>query len=133
MSESQAQKHSGGCHCGKVRYDVELDLSAPVISCNCSMCGRSGTLLSFVPEGKVTLRSGEDGVADYLFNRHAIHHLFCKTCGIKPFARGKKADGTAMVAITVRCLDDVDLYKLAIHKVDGKSAPSAGPGQRPPG
>jgi hypothetical protein len=41
--------HAGGCHCGKVRYEVKLNLGMPAISCNCSMCGRSGTLLSFVP------------------------------------------------------------------------------------
>ncbi len=39
----------GGGHCGAVRYTVEIDCPVPVVSCNCSMCGRSGTLLSFVP------------------------------------------------------------------------------------
>jgi hypothetical protein len=40
--------YSGGCHCGKVRYQVTLDLGK-VISCNCSMCGKKGSLLSFAP------------------------------------------------------------------------------------
>jgi hypothetical protein len=118
---SELETRSGGCHCGAVRYDVKLDLSTPVLACNCSMCGRAGTLLSFVPVSQFTLKQGETSLTEYTFNSHNIKHVFCKVCGIKSFARGVKPDGTAMVAINVRCIDDVDLDKLAVHKVDGKS------------
>jgi hypothetical protein len=119
---SEAKTHAGGCHCGKVRYEVKLDLGNPVIGCNCSMCAKVGSLLSFVPAGDFKLLSGEDSLTDYLFNKHAIHHLFCKSCGIKSFARGTKPDGTQMVAINVRALDDFDLTKVNVKMVDGKSA-----------
>jgi hypothetical protein len=115
-------KHRGSCHCGKVRYEVALDLKKPVISCNCSMCGRSGSLLGFVPATQFTLLSGEEALKDYQFNRHVIHHLFCTNCGIKPFARGQMPDGTPTVAINVRCLEDVDLDALEVQKFDGRSA-----------
>ena len=114
-------KHQGGCQCGAVRYEVELDLSQPVIACNCSMCGKSGTLLSFVPEGSFELTAGADNLQDYKFNNHIISHMFCKTCGIKSFARGKSPDGSATAAINVRCLDDVDIGVLERKQVDGKS------------
>jgi hypothetical protein len=116
-----ATKHIGSCHCGQVRYEVTIDLSQPVISCNCSMCGRSGTLLSFVPAAQFSLLSGEEVLRDYQFKSHVIHHFFCTSCGIKSFARGKKPDGTPTVAVNVRCLEDVDLDALAIQKFDGKS------------
>lgn len=118
---SEATRHAGGCHCKKVRYEVSLDLSKPVLSCNCSMCGKKGALLAFVPATDLTLQSGEDNLTDYQFNKHVIHHLFCKTCGVSSFARGVRPDGTEMVAINARCLDDVDLEALTIQKVDGKS------------
>jgi hypothetical protein len=118
---SEAKSYAGGCHCGKVRYQVKLDLSKPVISCNCSICGRTGSLLTFVPTSDFTLQSGEDSLTDYLFNKHLIHHVFCKVCGIKSFARGKRPDGAEMVAINTRCLDDVDLSTLTINEFDGKS------------
>jgi len=114
-------KHTGGCHCGKVRYEVTLDLTRPVLSCNCSMCGRSGTLLSFVPADQFKLLSGEDVLRDYQFNKHVVSHLFCTSCGIKSFARGTGPDGKAVAAINVRCLDDVDLDALTVQKYDGKS------------
>ena len=98
---SEPTKHTGGCHCGKVRYQVEIDLAQPVIACNCSMCGRSGTLLAFVPAEKFELLQGEDSLKDYKFNKHAIHHLFCTSCGIKSFARGASADDDARIQALV--------------------------------
>ena len=116
----ETKEYVGGCHCGKVRYEVTLDITAPVISCNCSMCGRSGTLLMFVPAGDFKLLSGEDMLTDYQFNKHAIHHLFCGVCGIKSFARGEGPKGP-MAAINTRCLDGVNLDELNVTKFDGKS------------
>jgi hypothetical protein len=117
---SAMETHAGGCQCGKVRYQVKLDLGKPVISCNCSMCGRAGTLLMFVPADQFTLLSGEDVLTDYQFNKHVIHHLFCSVCGIKAFARGAGRDGPT-VAINTRCLDGVDVAKLNVTAYDGKS------------
>lgn len=118
---SNPTTHTGGCHCGKVRYEAELDLAEPVIACNCSMCGRAGTLLAFVAEEYFRLLSGEDALTDYHFNKHVISHLFCSTCGIKSFSRGVSPAGNPMVAVNVRCLDDVDLAKLNVRQFDGKS------------
>lgn len=117
MAETNYQ---GSCHCGAVRYRTTVDLSSPVISCNCSICTRSGTLLTFVPPDKFTLESGEDNLTNYQFNKKAIDHLFCKTCGIKPFSRGQGPSGP-MIAVNVRCLEGVDVASLSVHQVDGKS------------
>jgi len=53
------------------------------------MCGRSGAYLQFVSPDKFTLHKGEDRLTSYKFNRNIIDHVFCNTCGLKPFARGK--------------------------------------------
>lgn len=113
--------HTGGCHCGKVRYSVKIDLSAPAITCNCSICSKTGTMLAFVPAEHFTLESGEDVLKDYQFNRMQIHHLFCTNCGIRSFARGVRPDGVETRAINVRCLDDVDLEKIPTKSYDGRS------------
>ena len=114
--------HTGSCHCGAVRYTVDVDLSKPVISCNCSMCGRSGTMLAFVSSAQFKLEQGSDALTDYLFNKEKIHHLFCKVCGIKSFARGPGPGGKPMAAVNVRCLDGVDPATLQVTHYDGKSA-----------
>lgn len=113
-------KHTGGCHCGKVKYEVEMNLEN-AISCNCSICMKRGSFLDFVPVSNFKLLSGEGELQDYQFNKHVIHHNFCKTCGILSFAGGSAPDGTKMVAINVRCLDGIDLSKIKIQEYNGKS------------
>lgn len=115
-----SENYSGGCQCGAVRYDVTAEIGE-VMSCNCSRCQKLGWLLTFVPASAFDLQSGADGLAEYLFNKHNIHHLFCKTCGIESFARGKGPGGGEMVAINVRCLDGVDPGSFKVKKVDGRS------------
>jgi hypothetical protein len=118
MAES---KHQGGCHCGAVRYQVDIDVDKGGLVCNCSMCGRSGTVLSFVPVAKFTLDKGDDQLSSYKFNKKHIDHVFCKTCGIKSFARGKAPDGSEMIAVNLRCLDNIDLEKVPTKAFDGKA------------
>jgi hypothetical protein len=117
----EEKSYTGSCHCGAVKFNVRTNLT-PVIACNCSMCQRAGTWLTFVNPSQFELVSGEESLSNYHFNRHVIDHLFCKNCGIKPFARGKKQDGSPMVAINVRCLEDLDLAGISPAMFDGRSA-----------
>jgi hypothetical protein len=117
---SDPKLYSGGCHCGKVRYEVTLQLGQ-VISCNCSICSKRGALLTFVPGEAFRLLSGSDFLSDYQFYKKQIHHLFCKICGVSSFATGTGPDGKPSYAINVRCLDDVDLSTLQTMPFDGKS------------
>jgi hypothetical protein len=115
-----AQKYTGGCQCGKVRYEVQMELGE-VIACNCSRCGRLGSLLAFAPVAQFKMLSGDADLTRFEFNRHVIQHQFCATCGIQSFAIGvQPKTGAKMAAINVRCLDDVDLDALKVKKVDGK-------------
>lgn len=117
---SDEKTYTGGCHCGRVRYEVRADLGQ-VVSCNCSICSKTGALYAFVPAEQLTLLSGEDALADYQFHKKVLHHLFCTGCGIRSFGRGTAPDGTPMCSINVRCLDDVDLDALNVTRYDGKS------------
>jgi hypothetical protein len=114
--------YTGGCHCGAVRYEVDMEELTKGLSCNCSMCGRAGSILAFTSASNFRLLSGEEQLTDYQFNRKIIHHLFCNVCGIKSFSRGTAPDGSPTVAINIRCLDDVDIHSLDIQEYDGKHA-----------
>ncbi len=116
----EAKTYTGGCHCGKVRYEVKTDLGM-LIECNCSICSKNAAILTFVPTDAFKVLSGADELTDYQFNKHVIHHLFCKRCGIESYANGKGPDGKEMVAINVRCLEGVDIGSLKPKPFDGKS------------
>lgn len=111
--------YTGGCHCKKVRYEVNLELK-DVLECNCSLCQTKGLLLTFVPAGDFKITSGEDSLTEYRFNKLVLQHLFCKHCGVQPFSYGEK-DGVKMVGINARSIDNIELSDLNRVPFDGKS------------
>ena len=113
-----AQTYSGGCQCGKVRYEATFELGE-VIACNCSRCGRLGSLLAFMPKDSFELLSGEGATTAYQFNKHLIHHRFCATCGIKAFYVPRShPDG---FSVNARCIDSATVTGMKIHPVDGRN------------
>ena len=113
--------YKGSCHCGRIAFDVEGDLTQ-VIECNCSHCDRKGYLLWFVPRKQFKLTTRESDASTYTFNKHMIVHQFCPRCGCAPFGFGAGRDGSATAAINVRCLPDLELTSLKIVPVDGRSS-----------
>lgn len=113
-------KHTGGCHCGAVRFSANLKLDS-AMACNCSICEKRGSALEFIPRSEFEILQGRENLTEYRFNKHAIAHQFCKTCGILPFALGLMPDGTEMAAINVRCVDGVDLEKIQIQLYNGRA------------
>jgi len=116
----ETQTYSGSCHCGRVRYEATVDLTQ-VLECNCSHCQRKGLLLSFISPSQFTLQSGEQDLTAYQFNKKIIQHLFCRSCGVQPFARGTMPDGSPAIAINLRCLEGVDLDALKPMPFDGRN------------
>ncbi|HEY4126559.1 MAG TPA: GFA family protein [Gammaproteobacteria bacterium] len=113
-------KYAGGCHCGKIAYEVEGE-PKEATECNCSICRRRGHLLWFLPGEKLSLKTPESDMSYYSFNKHHIKHYFCPNCGCAPFGMGAGKDGKSMVAVNLRCLPDVDLAGIKINHFDGKS------------
>lgn len=110
--------YTGGCHCGAVRYEIETEADIEkAMECNCSHCHKKGMLLHFIDKEKFKLLSGKENLGEYQFNKKAIRHLFCKTCGTQSFAEGVSFP---KACINVRCLDGVDTSKLALEPFNGK-------------
>lgn len=112
--------YQGSCHCGRIAFEVEGDLSK-VMECNCSICSKKGALLWFVPRARLRLLTPETDLATYTFNSHKIKHHFCPRCGIHPFGEGADPAGNAMAAINARCLEGVDPASLTVEHFDGRS------------
>ena len=118
------QTYTGGCHCGVVRYEADIDFSQGTVRCNCSICAKSRTWLAGISGDDFRLLQGEGEITQYQFNAHRIAHCFCKNCGVKSFAQNASPDGKKFVAIVVSCLDglsDEQLAALPVMYVDGRN------------
>ena len=112
--------YQGSCHCGHVAFEVEGTLTG-AMACNCSLCQRKGSLMWFVPRERLTLLTPDENASSYTFNKHVIRHRFCATCGVHPYGEAPDPKGNAMAAINIRCLDGVELAKIALTHYDGRA------------
>ena len=111
-------KHTGGCHCGRVTFEVMAPAALTVSECNCSICQKAGYLHLIVPADHFKLLTGSDHLTSYAFNTGTARHLFCSTCGIKSFYIPRSnPDG---VDVNVRCLEPMPT-RLNIVAFDGQN------------
>ncbi|RZV34727.1 MAG: GFA family protein [Chromatiales bacterium] len=111
--------HTGGCHCGKVRFEVDAPARISATECNCSICSKAGYLHLFVTRKEFRLLQGEDALSTYTFNTGAAKHYFCRHCGVKSFYIPRShPDG---VSVNVRCLDEATLERVDVTPFDGRN------------
>lgn len=109
--------HTGGCHCGAVRFQVKAPAELDVLSCTCSMCSTTGFLHLIVEDADFNITAGEDNLTEYRFNTGTARHLFCKTCGVKPFYVPRShPDGWS---VNANCLDKSTIKNMSISEFDG--------------
>jgi hypothetical protein len=112
-------KHTGGCHCGRVRFEVMAPARIEVKDCDCSICAKSGYLHLIVPKSQFRILSGAESLTTYEFNTGTAKHLFCSTCGIKSFyVPRSNPDG---FSVNARCLDEGTVEEMRVIPLDGKN------------
>ena len=112
--------YRGSCHCGRIAFEVE-GRPTSAMSCNCSICQRKGALMWFVPREHLKLLSPDENASTYTFNKHVIKHRFCPACGMHPYGEGADPKGNAMAAVNIRCLEGIELDKVAVTHYDGRA------------
>jgi len=111
-------KHSGGCHCGRVRFEVLAPAVIEVTECNCSICSKAGYLHLIVPRSRFTLLQGTEVLTEYSFNTGAAKHRFCSVCGVKSFYVPRShPDG---FSVNARCLDEGTVESISVRPFNGR-------------
>lgn len=122
--QSEKVTHTGGCHCGAVRFEVQAPRRLVVQRCNCSMCAMTGFEHLIVPAADFRLLQGAESLSAYTFNTRVARHLFCRVCGIKSFyVPRSNPDG---YSISLRCLDRSRVDAVAYEDFDGQNWEQAG-------
>ncbi len=122
QSQSPVKKYTGGCLCGAVRFEAELDLSEPVSRCNCTFCTKVGATSSIVKPDALRVVSGAESLGEFRRPGSKNARYFCKQCGTQCFAGGYVEElGGAYRSVYVNCLDGVDLSELKIGYWDGRN------------
>ena len=121
--------YRGGCHCGRIRFEVEGSLDAVTI-CNCSICNMTGYLHWDVPPSALKLLTRDGDWQTYRFGTGRAEHRFCATCGISPF-RVPRSDPDK-IGVNARCLEGVDVEALRARHFDGRNWEAAIRAERGP-
>jgi hypothetical protein len=102
-----------------------------VLACNCSRCGRLGSLLAFAPATQFKLLSGDADLTRFEFNKHMVQHQYCSSCGIQSFAIGTHPKtGARLAAINVRSLAGGGSDPASGAAVTPRRVPAGGSGPR---
>jgi hypothetical protein len=111
-------KHAGGCHCGRVRFEVEAPARIDVAECNCSICAKVGYLHLIVAADRFRLLSDRSELTTYTFNTGVAQHYFCKHCGVKSFYIPRSHPHG--VSVNARCLDAGTIESMTVRPFDGR-------------
>jgi hypothetical protein len=113
--------HRGGCHCGAVRFEVDLEPGFRAGRCNCSICAKVAQTGCIVKPAAFRLTAGEDSLAKYTWGARISTRHFCKHCGVHCFGAGHLAEiGGDFVSANLNCLDAVDVNELELVYWDGR-------------
>mmetsp|Transcript_59830 Transcript_59830/g.129636 ORF Transcript_59830/g.129636 Transcript_59830/m.129636 type:complete len:229 (-) Transcript_59830:147-833(-) len=126
VAAGSSTTHSGGCHCGAVRFRVDAPSSLVVWDCNCSDCRMRANTHFIVPKSALRLviddAGGKDGASaltEYRWGTGVARHFFCARCGISPlYVPRSNPDGWA---VTFQCLDPGTVTEVEVRHFDGQN------------
>ena len=116
-----ATTHRGSCHCGAIRFEVEIDLGQGATRCNCSICTKLGPLSINVAPQALRSLTPEAALSSYEWGGKVARRYFCNVCGVYTFSRGELAElGGAFASINLNTLDDIDPALVPVRYWDGR-------------
>lgn len=106
--------YHGSCHCGRVRFEADIDLAEGTGRCNCTLCRKQRWWAAQVPPEAFRLLQGGD-VLEAPPNKSGVDLFHCSICGVVIYSHTPKADWNEgeRIGVSVAALDDADPEELA--------------------
>ena len=111
--------HTGGCHCGAVRWEIEAPAVLKTHTCNCSICNLTHYQHLIVPKHRFRVVKGDNHLNLYTFGSGIAQHYFCKTCGVKSFYIPRSHPNG--VSVHARCIDPATVQAVEDEPFDGQN------------
>lgn len=123
-----SEKINGACHCGRVKFTVELaDGLRSARRCDCSFCRMRGAVVVSAPLSGIEVLQGQEVLTEYRFNTRQAAHYFCAVCGIYTFHQ--RRSNPQQYGVNAACLEGVSPFDFAEVPVsNGIHHPSDGGG-----
>ena len=115
----EARIYRGGCHCGRVKFEVTSVPPAHIEVCNCSICTKKGYLHWTVERDAFRLLTPQSDLTTYSFNTGVAKHHFCPHCGVASFYIPRSDPDK--IDVNLRCVENIDTSALRIDHFDGQN------------
>ncbi|XP_047391027.1 centromere protein V-like protein 3 [Sciurus carolinensis] len=109
--------HTGGCHCGAIRFAAWAPADLRVVECSCRLCKKKQHRHFLVPAARFTLLQGAESMVTYPSNTHPALHSFCSRCGVQSFHAAES--DPRVYGVAPHCLDAGTVRSMVIEEVDG--------------
>ncbi|XP_005093916.1 centromere protein V [Aplysia californica] len=116
-AETELIEHTGGCHCGAVRFRIKAPAEVTVYDCNCSVCTKKQNFHFMVHKSNFELLQGAENITTYRFGTKVAQHTFCKICGVQSFYTPRSNPDCHGVA--PHCLDPGTMKSTTVEKFGG--------------
>ncbi len=113
----EKQVFYGSCHCGKVQFELN---GTPewLVSCNCSICSRLGSLWTHADSASVKLSCNAGDTNAYIWGDKTLALHSCKVCGCTTHWQSLDAKITR-VGLNFRMCKQDEIAAFRIRKLDG--------------
>jgi hypothetical protein len=117
--------YHGSCRCGKIKFEVKLDLAEGTSKCNCTYCWKTRWWGARARPDTFQLTAGGEELG-YGFGRERfIERALCLACKVTPFGWGNVPEiGGDYISVNLACLDDVEpaeLIAAPVRFLDGRN------------
>ena len=106
------------CHCGNVKIRTD-ELPSMVVSCNCSVCFRTGALWGYYRSDDTEVECQAKPTATYTWGDKMIAFHHCPKCGCLTHYTSTEKTDRKRTAINFRMVDRTITESLPLRKFDG--------------